>query len=97
SLQIADGAGGRVDIRWSQLGAQQMLPTKDIERQIAITTIVSMKESACLVAVQRIVGGIDVEHDFLRRCGGKLEERFHKPVFDLRLPGHNLFVATVLA
>jgi hypothetical protein len=38
---------------------------KKCTRQVAVAVAVAVKESAQLVAVDRIVGGVEVEHDFL--------------------------------
>src|SRR5699024_2168457 len=44
-----------------------MIPGKDIERQIAIMTVVTMKEALLLSAVQRVIGRIDIQYNLLRR------------------------------
>jgi hypothetical protein len=44
-----------------------MPPAKHVQRQIAVTIVVAVEEATFLVAVQRIVRGIEVENDFLGR------------------------------
>ena len=40
-----------------------MAAAEDIERQIAIAVVVAVEEAAFLMAMQRIVGGIEIEDD----------------------------------
>ena len=54
-------------IRRPQLGAQQMLAAEDVQRQIAVIIVVAVEEPPFLVAVQRIVRGIQVQDDLARR------------------------------
>ena len=61
-----------------------MLAAKNVKRQAAILFVVALKEPAKLIAVDRIVGGVEVEDDLLwrRRMGFNKEvgqKRFHLP------------------
>ena len=64
----------RVDVGRSQIGDQQMVAGEDVERQEAVVVVVAVEEASLLMAVHRIVGGVDVEHDLLgrRREGGDI-------------------------
>jgi hypothetical protein len=42
-------------------------PPKDVQRQITVAVVVTVKEAAFLMAVQRIVGGVEIEGDLLAR------------------------------
>lgn len=64
----------RVDVRRSQPRTQQELSAEDAQRQTAIVPIVVMKETPFLLAVQRIISGIQVQDDFLRRFPVCFEE-----------------------
>jgi hypothetical protein len=55
--------GRALDIGTPQLRAQQMLAAEDIQRQVAIAVVVAVEEASLLVAVQRIVGRIQIQHD----------------------------------
>ena len=50
----------------AQLGRQQVPAAEDVERQVAVAIIIAMEEPAFLLAVQRIVGGIQIEDDLFR-------------------------------
>ena len=73
-LQDAGGMLRRVDVGRSQIGDQQMVAGEDVERQEAVVVVVAVEEASLLMAVHRIVGGVDVEHDLLgrRREGGDI-------------------------
>ena len=64
---LLDRAGRGVDVRAPQLGRQQMAAAEDVERQVAVAVVIAVEEPAFLVAVQRIVGGIEIEDDLLGR------------------------------
>ena len=49
-----------------QIGDQQLLATEDIQRQEAVVVVVAVEEAAFLVAVDRVVGGVEVEDQFFR-------------------------------
>jgi hypothetical protein len=59
-----------------------MPPAEDVERQIAVAIIIAMEELAFLIAMQRVVGGIEVEDDLLRSLPMGLQEKIHEQVFD---------------
>ena len=52
-----------------ELRRQQMAAAEDVKRQVAVAVVVAMEEPPLLVAVQRVVGGVEIEHDLLRRAG----------------------------
>ena len=62
---------------------------EDVQRQITIAVIIAVKEAAFLMAVQRIIGGVEVENDLLRRLLVRLQEQIDKQGFDLgAVPGN---------
>ena len=68
------GAGRSVDICRTQFRRQQVIAAEDVERQIAIAVVIAVKEPAFLVAVDRIVGSVQVEDDLRRRRRVSLQE-----------------------
>jgi hypothetical protein len=44
------------------VGAQNVIAAKDVQRQIAIVVVVSVKKAPFLFAVQGQVGGVHVQH-----------------------------------
>jgi hypothetical protein len=55
-----------------------MLAAEDVQRQIAVTSVVAVEERALLVAVQRIIGGIEIQSDPPRQLVVGLEEQIHQ-------------------
>jgi len=58
---------GRIDATGSQIGAQQLLTAEHVQRQVAVAVVVAVEEASLLLAVQRVVGGVEVQHQFLGR------------------------------
>ena len=46
----------------------QALTTEHVQRQVAVVVIVGVELGTLLLTVQRHVGGVNVEHEFLGRC-----------------------------
>jgi hypothetical protein len=40
---------------------------EDVERQVAVAVVVAVEEPPFLVAVQRVVGGVEIDHDLFGR------------------------------
>ena len=51
-----------------------MPAAEHIKRQVAVTVVVAVEEPALLVAVQRIVRGVEVENDLFGRRGMRIQE-----------------------
>ena len=67
-----------------ELGRQQMPAAEHVKRQVAVAIIVAVEEPAFLMAVQRIVGGVEVEDDLLGRPVVRLEEEVDEQALDRR-------------
>jgi hypothetical protein len=80
-----------VDVRAPQLGRQQVPAAEDIKRQVAV--VVTVEEAPFLIAVNGIVGGVQVEHDALGRPPLGLQEQVHEEVLDRRRIVADLVVA----
>ena len=66
-----------------------MRAAEDVQRQIAIAVIIAVKEAPFLMAVQRVVGGVEVENDLLGRLPMRFQEQIDKQCFDLAaIPGN---------
>ena len=87
--------GAGVDVRGPQPGAEQVVAAEDVQRQVAVALVVAVEEAAELVAVDRVVGGVEVEHDPLGRPGVGLEEEGHEEAFDVAGAAGDLLVAAV--
>ena len=85
--------GAAVDVGGPQLGRQQMTAAEDVERQIAVAVVIAVEEPAFLMAVQRIVGGVEIEDDLLRRR----RVGFQKKVDEQRLDRRRLVADLVIA
>ena len=81
---LSDGAGGRIDVRPPELGGEQVPAAEDVQRQIAVAVVIAVEEAAFLMAVQRIIRGIEVEDDLLGRRLVCLEEQVDEQPFDRR-------------
>lgn len=68
--QLEDGRSvlRRIDVAGPQVGAQQLLAAEHVQRQVAIAVVVTMEEASLLLAVQRVVGGIKVQHQLFGRA-----------------------------
>ena len=88
-----DRSGASADVGRPELGRQQVPAAEHIERQVAVAVIVAVEEPFLLMAVQRIVGGVEVEHDLPGRPGVRLEEEIDKQRLDRRRLMADLLVA----
>ena len=52
---------GRIAVAAAQVADQQVAATEDIQGQEAIVVVVTVEETAFLIAVQRRVGGVEVQ------------------------------------
>ena len=69
-----------------------MPPAEHVQRQIAVAIVVAVEEATFLVAVQRIVRGIEVENDLLGRRPVRLEEEVDEQPLDRRAVMADLMV-----
>lgn len=97
TIHLLDRASARVDVRALQLCRQQMPAAKHVKRQVAVAATVAVKEAALLVAVHRIVGGVEIEHNLARRLGVDVEKQIDKQLLDRRAVMADLVIARLLA
>ena len=87
----APGAG--VDVGAAQLGRQQVPAAEHVERQVAVAVVIAVEEAAFLMPVQRIVGGVEIEDDLLRRSLVRLQEQIDEQRLDRRRVMADLVIA----
>ena len=85
--------GARVDVGLAKLRRQQMAAAEHVERQIAVAVVIALEEAALLMAVQRVVGGVEVEDDLLRRAAMRLHEKVDRQPLDHRRIVADLVIA----
>jgi hypothetical protein len=61
-----------------------MPAAKHIQRQVAVAIVIAVKEPAFLMAMQRVVGGVEVENDLFGRPCVRLKEEVGEQGFDRR-------------
>ena len=61
-----------------------MPAAEHVERQVAVAVVVAVEEPALLMAVQGIVGGVEVENDLPRRPAVRVEEQLDQQPLDRR-------------
>ncbi|MFT5412795.1 MAG: hypothetical protein ACI9NC_005547 [Verrucomicrobiales bacterium] len=62
-LEGFEDSFGGVDVGLAQLGPQGDVAAEAVERQVAVALVVAVEEAAFLAAVDRVVGGVEVEGD----------------------------------
>lgn len=90
---LAQAAGGGLDVGAPQPHSQQVLPAKDIQRQVTVFVIVAVNEAALLTAMQFHIGIVDIQDNFGGRRGVRFQEQIDQqlihriaPVGDLGVP-----------
>jgi len=70
-----------------------MPAAEDVERQVAVAIVIAVEEPAFLVAVDRIVGGVEIEDDLPGCRLVRLDEDIHEQPLDGRRIVGDLVVA----
>lgn len=73
---------GGIDARRPQVGHPQLFAAEDIQRQEAVVVVVAVKAPPHLIAMHRVIGGIEVEDQFGRRRGERGDEAFEQNAVD---------------
>jgi hypothetical protein len=95
ALQLRHGAIRGVVVRRAQLGGQEMLAAEDVQGQIAEFLVIAVEEAALLMAVRRIVGGVQVQDDLRWRLAVGLQEQLDEESFDGLRTSDDLLIAAV--
>jgi hypothetical protein len=71
-----------------------MFFTKDIQWQVAITAIVTVKEPDFLISMEWVICRIDIQNDLGRGRIMGLKKKVNQEIVHTRRVSHNLLVAT---
>src|SRR5689334_2517299 len=85
ACNLVNRAGRGINVRTAQLGGEQMTTAEHVKRQVAEAVVITMKKSALLMPVQRIIRGVEVEDDLLRGATVRIEEQIDEQRLN-RLP-----------
>ncbi len=77
----------RVDVGRTKVRAQQMIAAEDVQGEEAVVIVVAVEEAVDLVAMHGIVGGIEVEDQFLGRGLVGIDERLDQDGGDVEQRG----------
>ena len=69
---------GPVDVGRPQVRHQELLAAGNVQGQEAVVVVIAVEEAAFLIAVHGVVGGVEVQHQFLGRRGVGGDERLHQ-------------------
>ncbi len=83
--QDRPGMAGTIDVAGAKIGNQRLIAAEDVQRQEAVAVVVAMEEAPDLAAMDRVVGGIEVEVRSVRHNG------------EMKWRGQRLYVSEVLA
>jgi hypothetical protein len=72
-----------------------MTTTEHVERQVAVTAIVTVKEPPLLLAMERVIGRVEVEDDLLRWPLVRLQEQIDEQVGERRRVVTDLMIAVI--
>ena len=72
------------DVRTPLAGQQQVPTAEHVERQVAVLFIVAVEEPSLLLAVQRDVGVVEIQHDLARRTVVRFEKEIDQQRIDQR-------------
>ena len=86
-------SGASIDVGFAQLRRQEMAAAEHVKRQVAVAVVIAVEEAAFLMAVQRVVGGVEIEDDLLRRAAMGLEEQIDQQPLDHRRIVADLVIA----
>ena len=81
---LFDRPGAGIDVGGPQLGAEQMVAAEDGQRQVAVAVVIAVEEEALLVPVQRVIGGIEIQHDLGGRGGRGIQKQLDEEPLDRR-------------
>jgi len=73
ALHLVQSAFGRVLIGGTEPRAQQLIVGENVQRQVAVFVVVAVEETLRLMAVERDVGRIQIQHHLLRRSAVRLD------------------------
>ena len=90
--QLLRRARRRVDVRRPQPRTQNQVVPHDVERKVAVRVVVAVEVTPLLVAMHRVVGGVDVQKDLLRRRRTSVEGQVDLEIVHRSRDGRDLLV-----
>jgi hypothetical protein len=93
--EFCHAAGRTVLIGRTKLGTKQMIAAENVKRQVTILLVIALEKAAELIAVDGVVGGVEVENDLLRRRRMGFDKEVGQNLFHVGEVGRDLFVAAV--
>ena len=91
--ELLDAARAGVDVGGAQARTQQRLAPEDVQRQVAVVAVVAVEEAPLLVAVEWVIGGIEIEPDLLGRVTVRVQGQADHQRIDPGTVGGDLLVA----
>ncbi len=88
---------GRVLVGRPQPRAQQLVAGEDVQRQVAVAVVEAMEEPLRLMAMERDVGRVEIEHNLLGRRCVRLDEQIAQQRVDLLRLVVDLVIALIAA
>ncbi len=59
---------GSIDFAGAEIGTEQLITTEHVQREKTIALVIPVKETLFLRTVNAIVGGIEIQCEFIGRC-----------------------------
>ena len=75
-------AVGGIVRRGSQLGRKQVPTAEDVQRQIAVAVVIAVEVPPLLLAVEPIIGCVEINDDACRRLGMRIQEQITEQAFN---------------
>ncbi len=76
----------RIDVRGPKIRDQQLLAAEHVQRQKAVAVVVPVEEPPGLVTVHRVVGRVEVQHQFLGPVRERGDELLHQFLMNRNRP-----------
>ena len=93
ALELFDAARAGVLIGLAQPHAEDLVAREDVQRQVAVVVVVAVEETSLLLAVQRRIGGVQIDDD----PGRGLRARLHKQLDQQPVDGGGIVADLLVA
>jgi len=94
-LERFNGALAGIALAIAQLGKERNVTAKAVQRQVAVGPIKAVKISPFLFAMERIIGGIKIQHDLAAFTCNGFDSTLEEQLFDLIGLGLDFVVSLV--
>ena len=75
-------SGARIDVGFAKLRRQEMAAAEHVKRRVAVAVVIAVEEAAFLMAVQRVIGGVEIEDDLFGRAAMGLQKQIDQQRLD---------------